>query len=220
MTGVPLNKRIYAKYQLGPASHMTHIENLDSIFRDGFLRSKNRMSTTSYHDLANEDVQTGRATKTIDITGRPLHDYVPLYFGSRTPMVAWNQTRNEEIVFLRFSLDVLEGGAAVISDGNARSGTTKFRVAAKLTDLGLLDPKAINTVKYANDPEVKRRKQAELLILHQLPLKHLLDLICYSETAKARILEITYRYGKDYPVRIRPGTWFFKPRAATGEATE
>ncbi|MBI2579366.1 MAG: DUF4433 domain-containing protein [Candidatus Aenigmarchaeota archaeon] len=119
MHAQPLYKQIHAKYQLGPANHMTHIDNVAAIVQAGELRAYNLMRGTSYRNLANDDVQAGRAAKSISVTGRPLHDYVPLYFGSRTPMVAVNQRENESLVFIRFSLDMLAMGDVVISDGKA-----------------------------------------------------------------------------------------------------
>ncbi|MCM2281461.1 MAG: DUF4433 domain-containing protein [Bdellovibrionaceae bacterium] len=210
MTSLPLNKQIYAKYQLGPASHMTHLGNVEAIVRAGELRSYNLMRDHSYQNLANEDVQAGRAAKVVPPTGRPLHDYVPLYFGNRTPMVAVNQQHNQELVFIRFSLDLLTHGNLVITDGNARSASTVFRVFTQLTDLDILDPKAINTPKYKGNPELKRRKQAEILVPERLSLQHAYDFIAYSETAHHRLLEIFDRCGTRFNVLVRPGNWYFR----------
>ena len=210
MNAPPLYQQIYAKYQLGPASHMTHLSNVEAIVRAGELHSYNLMRGHTYQNLANEDVQAGRAAKTVPVTGRPLHDYVPLYFGNRTPMVAVNQQYNEELIFIRFSLDLLAQGGVVITDGNARSTTTAFRSFTQLTDLDLVDPKAINTVKYAADPELKRRKQAEVLVPERLSLKYAHDFIAYSPTARQRLLEIFDRCGTKFGVQVSPGNWYFR----------
>ncbi len=215
MNNERLYRQIYLKYQLGPAVHMTHINNIESIIRDGELRSFNLMAQTKYESLANEDVQRGRANKTIPPTKRPLHDYVPLYFGNRTPMVAWNQERNEEMVFMRFSLNIFARGDIVFTDGNARSSVTVFRVYSQVTDLEILDRKAINTVKYANNPELKRRKQAEILVPDKLPLTYLVDFICYSENAKWSLLETLKHCDKKYNVQVLPGSWYFRSQAET-----
>jgi hypothetical protein len=79
------------------------------------------MRGQSYRNLANEDVQAGRAAIMVSATQKPLHDYVPLYLGFKTPMVAINQTHNEDLLFLRFSLDILATPGSVVCDGNARS---------------------------------------------------------------------------------------------------
>ena len=215
----PLYRQIYKRYQLGPASHMTHIENLSSIVQNSEIRSYNLMAQTTYQKLSNTDVQGGRAGKTIEVTKKPLHDYVPLYFGHKTPMVAWNQSRNDQFVFIRFSLNILESGNVVIADGNARSTATRFQIYTQLSDLDLLDPLAINTVKYAHDADLKRRKQAEILVLDRLPLTNLVDIICFSEEQRARALEILKQYGKNFKTQVLPGSWYFTTRPTKGGAT-
>lgn len=86
---------------------MTHRKNLDSILKDGAIYSTTRMSSRSFISIANELVQNRRSEVTIAASGRRLHDYVPLYFGNRTPMIASLQDQNEEIMFFRFSLEIL-----------------------------------------------------------------------------------------------------------------
>jgi hypothetical protein len=210
MNAQPLNKQIYAKYQLGPASHMTHMDNVGAILEAGELRSYHLMRGHSYRNLANDDVQAGRAAKAVPVTGRPLHEYVPLYFGNRTPMVAVNERHNEDIVFIRLSLDLLAIGGVVITDGNARSVATQFREFTQLSDLDLVDARAINTVKYSGDPELKRKKQAEVLIPERLALSYVYEFICYSNEAKQRLLAIFEQYGKKFRVTVSPGNWYFR----------
>ncbi len=206
---VQLFTEIYKKYQLGPACHMTHIDNVPSILAATELRSYNQMRGQSYYNLANEDVQFGRSAKVIPITGRALHDYVPLYFGNRTPMVAVNQTSNENLVFIRFSLNLLANNGVVITDGNARSSATQFRSFTQLSDLDFINPKAINSVKYAHSPELKRQKQAEILVPERLSLDHALEFICYSTSAQQRLLVMFVGCGKKFKICVSPGNWYF-----------
>ena len=166
------------------------------------------MAASSYRSLANEDVQTARATIKVPFTNRSLHDYVPLYFGFKTPMVAWNQTQNEHMIFLRFSLDILSQGGVVISDGNARSTATRFFSFTNIDDLAQLDASAINTVKYARDTELKRRKQAEILVPDFLAISECIDIIVFSMTSAATVLAILGRFGIKKAVRVNPGLYF------------
>lgn len=208
-----LQEEIARRYQLFPASHMTHLSNLASIVEAGGLSSYNRMRGSSYFNLANEDVQAGRASIEITATGRPLHDYVPLYFGFKTPMVAVNQTHNESLLFLRFPLDLLELGGVVITDGNARSRETQFRKYTEIQDLELIDVRAVHTVKYAGsgNEQLRRRKQAEVLIPDFLALKWLRDVICLNEAVRAQALDIFAKSGIKMSVIVNPG-WYFNAR--------
>lgn len=205
---LPLYQEIRSRYGLGPASHMTHLNNLPTILAAGELRSYSQMRGQTYQNIANEDVQAGRAAKTVPPTNRPLHDYVPLYFGFKTPMVAVNQDKNEEIIFLRFSLEILQVPGVVITDGNARSNSTAFRAYSGINALSIVDAKAVNTVKYAHDGELKRRKQAEILVPDRLPFAQVFDIVCFSDSARAKALKILDKFGTNKPVYVNPG-WYF-----------
>lgn len=210
-----LSQTINEKYQVWVAHHMTHMDNLRPILETGELRSYNLMRGQSYRNLANEDVQAGRAAITVPASQRPLHDYVPLYLGFKTPMVAINQAHNEDLLFLRFSLDVLATSGSIVCDGNARSNASKFYLFTGPDVFSSLDVTAIRSVKYAKDPELKRKKQAEVLIPDRLPMAQMLDMICYSESAQTRALSILTEFGTKKVVKVNQG-WYFVNSPRTG----
>lgn len=205
----PLYQQIKDKFQLGPATHMTHISNLSDIVASGIL-SHNRMKGLSYFDLSDASVQLGREQKVIPHTSQPLHDFVPIYFGWKTPMVMRHQDKNEEIIFLRFSLNILQMPGAIFSDGNARSHATKFFSFTGIDDLSVLNPKAINDVKWVGDEEKKRQKQAEILIPQAVAFSQVFDIVCHSQSAENRILAILKKSGIIKRILINPG-WYFVP---------
>lgn len=210
MTATSLSSQIAQKYQIQRCYHMTHIQNLSSILNAGAIRSYNQMRGHTYLNLSNQDVQAGRAAITIGATGKPLHDYVPLYIGFKTPMVAVNKGHNEDLLFLQFSLDILTSGGVVIADGNARSTRTQFKVYTQINDFDFLDITAIRALKYAHDNELARKKQAEVLVPDTLQISQLLYITCYSESAKTRVLEIFSNSGiKVPPIQVNPN-WYFK----------
>jgi hypothetical protein len=209
-----LSQTINEKYQVWVTHHMTHIDNLRPILQAGELRSYNLMRGQSYRNLANEDVQAGRAAITVPPSQRPLHDYVPLYLGFKTPMVAINQAHNEDLFFLRFSLDILATPGAIVCDGNARSNASKFYLFTVPDVFSNLDIAAVRSVKYARDPELKRKKQAEILIPDRLPMAQMLDRICFSESAKTRALSILSEFGIKNAVKVNRG-WYFVDSAPT-----
>jgi len=210
-----LSQTINEKYQVWVAHHMTHIDNLKEIAQCGELRSYNLMRGQSYRNLANEDVQSGRAAITIGTSKKPLHDFVPLYLGFKTPMVAINQNHNEELLFLRFSLDILGTQGSFVTDGNARSMDTKIYAFTGPEVFSNIDVAAIRTVKYGNNLEVKRKKQAEILIPDKLQINQMLDIICYSGSAKTQILSILSTFSISKTVKINEG-WYFSPNPREG----
>ena len=205
-----LGKEIKERFELASLpSHMTHIDNLNSILTSNGLFSVNTLNSSSlpFNDSSNASVQVIRANKTIPDTGKPLHDYVPLYFGRKTPMTSAIRNLNDSLIFLFFSFDILTDLECVISDGNAADAKTSFKVLQSIDDLDFLDPKSINSQSYAHDNEIKRRKQAELLILDFLPISYLKYVICPSDMVKmtvdtnplmANLRVKTYVGGKSY----------------------
>ena len=203
-------EQIDSIYQVKYCYHMTHIDNLENIFKSGYLFSYNKMSQIACSKLSNDDVQAGRSNIVISCANRPLHDFVPLYLGFKVPMVAYNQDQNENIFFLRFKLDILKQSGVVIADGNARSKNTKFKLFTYIEDLNLLDIKSIRTQKYAHDSEIKRKKQSEILVPDQLSISYVLDIICFSESAQKKVNQILRKTGKNTRIMINPNWYFYK----------
>ena len=191
--------------------HMAAISNLPEIFRENAILPYNIMQSRRYTRLDNEDVQAGRASVVVPQTGKALHDYVPLYLSYKTPMAAANQHRNEEWGYLTFSLvDLVNSiGNIVITDGNARSSLTKFQLVTSLDDFAILDVKAINSVSYGKDNELRRKKQAEMLIPNRLPLQNLLWISVINNIARAKVETIAGGYNHKIKVQVREG-WYFQ----------
>jgi hypothetical protein len=68
-------------------------------------------------------------------------------------MVAYNQSCNEQLLFLRVSLNILGTPGVVFSDGNARSTGSKFYLFNHLDDLKALDCRAIRICLRINDTQ-------------------------------------------------------------------
>lgn len=187
-----LYQEIKTRFELGPVSHMVHIDNFESIVQAGGLYSKNEMilKAINYKDIADSSVQSGRSEVYIKETGKPLHDYVPLYWGNKTPMVSAVREHNESLLFLRFSTNLLSEYDCVISDRNARSNDTIFREYSSIEDLEILNPKLINSHKYAKNGKESlayKQKQAELLVLKFLPLKYMHSVICFDSMIQNKV---------------------------------
>jgi hypothetical protein len=203
-----LTEQIDQTYQLKYCYHMTHLSNLQNVAQNGALFSYNKMRGHSYFNIANEDVQAGRAGITVPCSNRNLHDYVPLYLGFKTPMVAVNKQYNKDLLFIRFKLEILTLRGVVVTDGNARSNGTQFRLYTSINDLSFWDAKAIRALKYAHDPEVKRKKQTEILVPDSLAISNAMDIICFSDEAKIAILACLNNYGTRLSVLVNPN-WYF-----------
>lgn len=128
---------------------MTHIDNAPLIIKNGILsHNKVLQMGLNHRDIADPNVQDRRAVRMLP-NGKTLHDYVPLYFSTQTPMqyVDTHQaaTRGREQVLREDDLSfidiepskIFELNGIYFSDGNAAISKTKFYT--KLDDFDKLD---------------------------------------------------------------------------------
>lgn len=209
---MPFYQDVKNKYELGPLQHMTSIQNLDSILTIGGLVSKTKVNRngTTIVDISNPDVQAGRANKIVPGTALSLHDFVPIYWGRRTPMSFVNQDRNEEIIFLRYSADILQKHDCYLTDGNAYDAKTSFSKFTQLDDINIVDARAVNAWYFNQYEEDKRLKQAEVLVFEQLPVSEILDIVCFNDRTRTQVLEILARHGKKITVWVSQNFYVVK----------
>lgn len=163
-----LNRSIY---------HMTSFENLSSIISDWCLRAKKRVEDNNikYNNIANQDIQDIRSEKHVPIYPYgTIHNYVPFYFGPRSPMLYSIYKGHKDytggqqsIVYLVSSIGKVldQNYPFVFTDGNATSRNTNFYSDFK--DLDKIDWSLIFSSNWYNtpeDPDRKHRRQAEFLV--------------------------------------------------------
>jgi ssDNA thymidine ADP-ribosyltransferase, DarT len=211
---VRLSDEIKVRYQLVPyACHVTHVDNLKRIIESGGLLAKNRLPENSYTDISMAEIQERRGEISVLGTSKTLHDFVPFWFTFKTPMMAKVQDKSPELVYLQLSLDILSKGDVVITDGNAASANTKFRLFRTFDDLQILDLSILQKkVDYAGNPERKRLKSAEILIPDKVPWADIGTLVCFNDDARARVLAVLAQFGMKNAVWVRKD-WFFFSQA-------
>ena len=106
---------------------MVTIKNLRNIFTQQALLSKIHLvhKNISFVSIANNDVQGLRSRIFIfdayKNTYKPLHEYVPFYFATHTPMlyVQYTNRIQEEIVIIEVRRSILTTPRVIFTDGNA-----------------------------------------------------------------------------------------------------
>lgn len=207
--------------------HITHLDNLVAIVRSAGLWSNNHRPPTSAppKSIAHGQIQDRRSRVVVPCgPGGTLHDYVPFYFGVRSPMlyanhvgqVAANSDGQSAIVYL--VVDAAEAHAAapgrcVFTDGHAvmRPLTRYFE---RPGDVDRLDWSAIGARQWADtpdDPDRKRRKQAEFLIHRFVPWHLVNEIVVLDERARAVVRTAIALAFPRPPVAIRP-TWYYEER--------
>ena len=156
-----LTEEQYQRYRINYLYHFTHVNHFASILSHG-LMPRNRAEYRGYitSDISNSDVQELRATK--QVNGRPLHDYVPLYFTPRNPMLYVRRDNQDEIVILCLEKELLCREGSVFTDGNAASDATRFCNTSE--ELEQLDWECLRSVRWNEFPDGRRKRCAEVLV--------------------------------------------------------
>lgn len=167
--------------------HMTHIDNLASIIQNGLL-SHNEAHRQGLigADISDSDVQDIRANKKDRVHNRPLHEYVPLYFSPRNPMLYKRQEIQEDIIILGLDPHLLLEPNIVFTDGNAAASKTIF-----YTDILALDRfpwDSIMARSWIDIEDGRRIKCAEVLVYPRIEPSRIQRVFCYSHKHREMII--------------------------------
>jgi hypothetical protein len=179
---------------------ITHLANLEHDLLHGLHISKSPDANPHYIQIGDSALITYRKEITApDPPGGTLSDYIPFYFGPRSPMLyqiasGWEDIRKypqEDIIYYISSLDQIKlaGLEYFFTDGHARSRTST--VYTSDSDLDKLDWAVIRSSNWKSDESDLRRKekkQSEFLIKGHLPVKCIQYIGVYNKSAEQKIL--------------------------------
>lgn len=181
---------------------MTHIEDIPHIVQNGITHRESERSNKHYKTIGDNSLINTRDHFTIS-SGDTLGDFIPFYFGQRTPMLYVIQNgyngveavHSCEIVYCVSSVQkVLEAGIDFIyTDGHATDRFTKFYSSVNLNDISnQVDFEATKAKfwKDENDLDLKRRKEAEFLIRQDLKYSYISGFIVYNDKAKNQLIAL------------------------------
>lgn len=175
---------------------MTHIENIPHILQFGITHSNSAHANPDFVSIGDSSLISTRNDFLLN-NGRRLGDYIPFYFGVRTPMLYVVQkgfnmvapTPAEDIVYCVSSVQKILDLQLdfVFTDGHAVDGFSSQYTAVDIQKIdAILDMNAIK-IKYwrdEHDLDIKRRKEAEFLGLGDMAPEAILGYITYNEKAK------------------------------------
>lgn len=173
--------------------YITPIANVASILKYGLL-SHNRAEKVLHRSVAMSEIQDKRTRKVVP-GGRPLHDYVNLYFHARNPMLYKRQAEHQTLCVLRISAAVLDSSGVVITDGNAASQYTAFYPSP--AGLERLSREDVFAERWTDpDPIVQWRKKsakcAEVLVPDRIAPNEILGAYVSCEQAKAALAKVGF----------------------------
>lgn len=203
------------------AYHITHVENLASIVKCGGLDCDRGCVEAGIEPIgiAYSSLKGQRARTEVTVAaGGTLADYVPFYYGPRSPMLytIWrgNVTEydgsQEEIVHLVCAVEALaECGRFVITNRHPITA-----LAEQFTDLAALDDLdwPLMNAKYWRDTDEdgdrKYRRQAEFLVHGHVPVEAIRLVGAMTREAAARAAKLLAGMPNPPPVIVRRG-WYY-----------
>lgn len=202
--------------------HMTSIENVEAILQAGSLLSKAVLDqeNTDYHSIAHQNIQDRRLTTVVPCgDGGVLHDYVPFYFASRSPMLyAIRNGRidgfdgsQEDIVYWVSKIKVfIENDVPfVFTDGHGTMAFTEFfDDATHLSQIDWHIMEARNWYDTEEDNDRKRRRQAEFLVHQSCKLENIIGLAVKSDQKKEEVNNLLLKNNSTLKALVRTN-WYF-----------
>ncbi len=196
---------------------MLHIENIPHVLLHGITHAQSANANAAYVPIGDSSLISTRNAFVLS-NGRRLGDYIPFYFGVRTPMLYVVQkgfnwvapTPAQDIVYCVSSVQkIMEHPLNfVFTNGHAVDGFTSQYDRNDIDSINdLLDWDAIKAKfwKSETDLDLKRRKEAEFLIEQDVPFGALLGFVVYNQDAKQKL---TTWGVSDQQVQIRPNYYF------------
>lgn len=198
------------------AFRITHIDNISHIVECGLVKKN---SPNRYAHFVNiGDQQIIRFREEVNIKGYKISNYIPFYLGPRSPMLyviqhGYNgvpQVSPEKIVYCVVRLEDLINSNidCIFTDGHALSVLTSFYKKEDLVRINdIVRYEDVYSTQWSSDVDIdlKRRKEAELLVNDDLPAFLICGYAVYNETAKRTLMEFGIDENK---IVVSPGYYF------------
>lgn len=196
---------------------MTHIENIPHVLKFGITHSSSINANPNFVSIGDNSIISTRNDFQLR-NGKKLGEYIPFYFGVRTPMLyviqnGYNMvapTPAENIVYcvtsvkkiIELQLDF------VFTNGHAVNGFTSQYSLADIPNIDeIIDWKAVKEKFWTNDTDLdlKRRKEAEFLVLGDIDPSGILGFVVYNKNAQTRMVDFGVN---ELNVPIKPHFYF------------
>lgn len=196
---------------------ITHIENVPHILQYGITHVGSLNANPNFKPIGDNSLISARSNFLLN-NGRRLGEYIPFYFGTRTPMLyvvqyGFNMVTPisaENIIYCVTSVQKIlqQGLSFVFTDGHA---VDRFTTQYNETDIkkidSIVDWRAIKAKywKDETDLDLKRRKEAEFLVLGDIAVESVLGFVVANENAKNKLISFS---AKPEQVIVKPDYFF------------
>ena len=166
--------------------YLAHSENLGSIVERGIFSHALVGHTGVQHvDISQPGAQQWRALPE-PVFGCAIHEYVPLYFNPRNPMLFVRRHQQRDLVVLRVSVNAVKAaGQALFTDGNAASRATRFS-----TGFGVVKAATpvLEAPYWSDFHDGRRMRCAEALVVNRVE-PHFIEAVACNNLGLARRLQ-------------------------------
>ncbi len=177
------------------AFRITHIDNIPHIVRCGLVRNDSPLRDEHFVSIGDKQIIQLRSE--MDVKGYRISNFIPFYLGPRSPMLyviqhGYNGVQRvepEKIVYCVIRLDDLINNDidCIFTDGHALSALSSFYTKDKLLEINdIVNYDDVYSTQWNSeiDIDLKRRKEAELLVKNDLPISFIRGYVVYNEMAK------------------------------------
>ena len=201
---------------------LIHVDNVDVCLKRGGMNASHHIPENGlkYRTIHNIDIQNQRSVRAIPCGVRgTIHDYVPFYFGPRSPMLLQLHTGRvpgydegqEHLVYTVSTVETIaeSGLDFVFSDGHGIAAFSQWY--EDIADLDKVDWEAVYARQWndtLDDPDRQRRKQAEFLIHVFCPWGVVQEICVLNEAMRQMVTSIIGQHGISTPVRISQN-WYY-----------
>lgn len=178
---------------------MVHIENIPHILRFGIVRVDSPNRNPEYVPIGDKEVIWKRQNRLLT-SQQKVSDFIPFYFGPRTPMLyviqhGYNGVKRvdaEKLVYCIVRLDDIINNHidCMFTDGHVLNRLSEVYDGNRLKYVD-------NYIHYHDvyalswdsekDNDLKRRKEAELLLKNDLPVQYIKGFVVFNERAKQQL---------------------------------
>jgi len=205
------------EYPIKYIFRMTHIDNIGHILKAGIVHATSPLASSDFISIGDTSLIASRNTTRLE-NGKTIGDYIPFYFGYRTPMLyviqhGYNNVPKQEAqdiiyIVLRIQSLIDAGLKWGFTDGHSRNNLTKFYEGIDLQHINeVLKPSDIFERQWSknDDTDIKRRKEAEFLSETDVPAALIAGYVVYNEAAKNKLITAGIPEGQ---IVIRPNYYF------------
>jgi hypothetical protein len=191
---------------------ITHIENIPHVLEFGVTHRNSMNSNPNFVPIGDQSLIDNRSSRVVHVDNGDffnennyaitLGDLIPFYFGIKMPMLYVIQnggnfvpkaTIAEDIIYISYPLkQIIDLDINFyFTDGHATDNMTTFYDDSKAEQLpSIINWQAVKALYWGGHENlnIKRKKQAELLLCNDLPFDDNYRFGCYNANAKNKLI--------------------------------